>query len=90
MPKLLSQSKHEEFESNSSLQIRSQKERIAKTEEKWSIPKFGFCSTVHSSSTIQSATPVLIHLTLLLFLLQFFVFSHFILVIDFSFSFFFL
>ena len=34
MPKLLSQSKHEELESNSSLQIKSQKERRAKGEEK--------------------------------------------------------
>ena len=33
MPKLLSRSKHEEFESNSSLQIRSHKERRAKSEE---------------------------------------------------------
>ena len=50
MPKLLSRSKHEEFESNSSLQIRSQKERRAKSEEKWSIAKFASCSTVHLSS----------------------------------------
>ena len=85
MPKLLSRSKHEEFESNSSLQIRSQEERRAKSEEKWSIAKFGSCSTVHSSSNVHPAAPVLLHFTLLLFL----VFSHFILVIAFSFSFFF-
>ena len=54
MPKLLSRSKHEEFESNSSLQIRSQKERRAKSEEKWSIAKFGSCSTVPSSSIVPS------------------------------------
>ena len=36
MPKLLSRSKHEEFESNSALQIKDQKERRAKCEEKWS------------------------------------------------------
>ena len=35
MTKLLSRSKHEEFESNSSLQIRSQKEIRAKSEEQW-------------------------------------------------------
>ena len=36
MPKLLSQSKHEEFESNSALQIKDQKERREKCEENWS------------------------------------------------------
>ena len=36
MPKLLSQSKHEELESNSALQIKDQKEKRAKCEEKWS------------------------------------------------------
>ena len=60
MPKLLSRSKHEEFESNSSLQIRSQKERRAKSEEKWSIAKFGSCSTVPSSSTVPSCYPFLL------------------------------
>ena len=34
MSKLLSQSKHEEFESNSALQIRDQKERGAKNAKK--------------------------------------------------------
>ena len=33
MPKLLSRSKHEEFKSNSTLQIKDQKERRAKCEE---------------------------------------------------------
>ena len=60
MPKLLSRSKHEEFESNSSLQIRSQKERREKSEEKWSIAKFGSCSTVPSSSTVPSCCPFLL------------------------------
>ena len=55
MPKLLSRSKHEEFESNSSLHIRSQKERKAKSEEKWSIAKFGSCRTVPSSNTVPPA-----------------------------------
>ena len=36
MPKLLSRFKHEEFDSNSALQIKDQKERRAKCEEKWS------------------------------------------------------
>ena len=89
MSKLLSRSKHEEFESNSSLQIRSQKERRVKSEGKWSIAKFGSCSTVHSSITIHPTAPVLLHFMLLLFLLKFFVSSHFVLVIAFSFSFFF-
>ena len=33
MPKLLSRSKHEEFESNSALQIKDQEERIAENVE---------------------------------------------------------
>ena len=46
MPKLLSQSKHEEFESNSALQIRDQKERRAENAKKlelheiWQAEKF--------------------------------------------------
>ena len=46
VPKLLSQSKHEEFESNSALQIREQKERRAKNAKKlelqeiWQAVKF--------------------------------------------------
>ena len=52
MPKLLSRSKHEEFESKSSLQIRSQKERRAKSEEKWSTYEIGSFSTVHFSCTV--------------------------------------
>ena len=50
--------------------------------------KFGSCSTVHNSSTVHPTALVLLHFTLLLFLLQFFVSSHFVLVIAFSFSFF--
>ena len=37
MPKLLSRSKHEEFESNSALQIRNQEERIAENGRKWNL-----------------------------------------------------
>ena len=55
MPKLLSRSKHEEFESNSALQIKYHKERRAKSEEKWSIAKFGSCNTVPSSSIVPPA-----------------------------------
>ena len=46
MPNLLSQSKHEEFESNSTLQIKNQKERKAEEARKmkcikfWQIAKF--------------------------------------------------
>ena len=36
MPKLLSRSKHEEFKSNSALQIKDQKERKENFEESWS------------------------------------------------------
>ena len=36
MPKLSSRSKHKEFKSNSALQIKDQKERKEKCEEKWS------------------------------------------------------
>ena len=35
MPKLLSRSKHEEFESNSAFQIRNQEERIAENRGNW-------------------------------------------------------
>ena len=55
MPKLLSRSQHEEFKSNSALQIKDQKERRAKSEEKWSTAKFGSCSTVPRSSIVPPA-----------------------------------
>ena len=42
MPKLLSRSKHEELESSSALQIKDQKERRAKCEEKWSTARVLF------------------------------------------------
>ena len=91
MPKLLSRSKHEEFESNSSLQIRSQKERRAKNEEKWSIAKFASCSTFDLSnkhySSCSPCSPAF-H-AFVVFVAIFGFFSHFILVIAFSFSFFF-
>ena len=58
MPKLLSRSKHEEFESNSALEIKDQKERRAKSEEKHHCRKASSASTVHSSSTVHPAVPV--------------------------------
>ena len=55
MPKLLSRSKHEEFKSNSALQIKDQKERRAKCEEKHHCRKASPASTVPSSSTVPPA-----------------------------------
>ena len=55
MPKLLSRSKHEEFKSNSTLQIKDQKERRAKCEEKHHYRKASPASTVPSSSTVPPA-----------------------------------
>ena len=43
MPKLLSRSKHEEFESNSAFQIRNQEERIEENRGNWSTCKIGSC-----------------------------------------------
>ena len=93
MPKLLSRSKHEKFESNSALQIRDQKERRAENARKLKLQfdklqKFGnllnFAGCEFSqpadtvhSSTIHPATPVLLHFTHLLFWLQYFVSSYF-------------
>ena len=56
MPKLLSRSKHKEFKSNSTLQIKYQKERRAKCEEKHHFRKASPASTVPSSSTVPPAT----------------------------------
>ena len=52
MPKLLSRSKHEEFKSNSALQIKDQKERREKCEEKHHSKKASPASTVPGSSTV--------------------------------------
>ena len=78
MPKLLSRSKHEEFELNSALQIKSQKERRAENRRKWSIAKilescenFAICEISQvakfaSRGTVHPAalftSPVTIHL----------------------------
>ena len=52
MPKLLSRSKHEEFKSNLALQIKDQKERREKCEEKHHCRKASPESTIPSSSTV--------------------------------------
>ena len=57
MPKLLSRSKHEEFKSNSALQIKDQKERRAKCEEKREHCRSAFATaTVHPTSTVPPAS----------------------------------
>ena len=92
MPKLLSRSKHEKFESNSALQIRDQKERRAENARELKLQfrrlrNFATCKfsqvaklqpddTVHSS-TVHPVALILLHFTHLLFLLQFFVSSYF-------------
>ena len=58
MPKLLSRSKHKEFESNSALQIKDHKEIRAKSEEKHHCMKTSPASTVHSFSTAHPAVLV--------------------------------
>ena len=77
MPKLLSRSKHKEFKSNSALQIKDQKERRAKSEEKMEHCKNWFlqhCSQpLHPASTVPAA-PCSPAFHTLLFLLQFLVF----------------
>ena len=67
MPKLLSRSKNEEFESNSAFQIRNQEERIAENRGNWSTCEIG--SYEHSSS----CALFLQQLVLLHFTPQFFV-----------------
>ena len=89
MPKLLSRSKHEEFKSNSALQIKDQKERRAKCEEKHHCRKASPASNIPSSSTVPpAARSCFSRYTLFAFALGFF-FFHFTLVIAFRFSFFF-
>ena len=57
MPKLLSRSKHEEFESNSALQIRDEKERRAKNAENLELQEIP-THTVHAHDTIHPTTTV--------------------------------
>ena len=77
MPNLLSRYKNEEFKSNSALQIKDQKERRAKSEEKMEHCKIWFlqhCSQpLHPASTVPAA-PCSPAFHALLFLLQFLVF----------------
>ena len=77
MSKLLSRSKHEEFKSNSALQINDQKERRAKSEEKMEHCKIWFmyhCSQpLHPASTVHAA-PCSPAFHALFFLPQFLVF----------------
>ena len=63
MPKLLSTSKHEEFESNSALQIKDQKERRAKCEEKWSTTGVLFPLPLCILRALFLQRPVLMHFT---------------------------
>ena len=75
MPKLLSRSKHEEFKSNSALQIKDQKERREKCEEKHHCRKAFPASTVPSSSTVPpAARSCFLHYTLFAFAFGFFSF----------------
>ena len=55
MPKLLSRSKHEEFKSNSALQIRNKGKKSKKNTKKMESAKFGSCSTVHPASIVHPA-----------------------------------
>ena len=78
MPKLLSRSKHEEFESNSSLQIRSYKERRAKSEEQCTTAGMLFLRELFlPPSTVPSCSPYspafhafVVFVTVLVFLLS--------------------
>ena len=72
MPKLLSRSKHQEFESNSALQIRDQKERRVENAKKlelqeiWQAAKFSqvalfiLPATIHILATVPSCCPFLL------------------------------
>ena len=55
MPKLLSQSKHEELESNSALLIRDQKERRAENAKKLELQENFRKCTVHPAKFLQHA-----------------------------------
>ena len=75
MPKLFSQSKHEEFESNSALQIRDQKERRAKNAKKLKLQE-NF-RKLHCSSC--EISPVALFMSPALFIILLFdVLTHFV------------
>ena len=63
MPKLLSRSKHKEFESNSTVQIRDEKERRAENAENLELQEIP-TRTVHLPSTVH--LPATVHLLLTL------------------------
>ena len=63
MPKLLSRSKHEEFESNSALQIRDDKERRAENAENLELQEI-LVHTVHLPAIVH--LPATVHLLLTL------------------------
>ena len=63
MPKLLSRSKHEEFESNSALQIRDKKERRAENAENLE-PQEIPMRTVHAHGTVHHFATVHLFFTL--------------------------
>ena len=64
MPKLLSRSKHEEFESNSALKIRAKRKEKQKTKEKG--PQQKFCRVAKLPlRTLFILQPLFIHPTLL-------------------------
>ena len=59
MPKFLSRSKHEEFESNLALQIRDQKEkREKKIQIKWNLRNLVPVSTIHHDALFTSSVTV--------------------------------
>ena len=62
MPKLLSRSKHEEFESNLAFQIRNQEERIAENRGNWSTCEIGSCEHC-ASCALFLQQPVLLYFT---------------------------
>ena len=61
MPKFLSRSKHEEFESNSKLQIRDEKERRAENAKNLELQEIP-AHTVHLHATVH--LPATVHLLL--------------------------
>ena len=64
MPKLLSRSKHEEFESNSALHIRDEKERRAENAENLELQEIP-THTVHAHGNVHHFSTVHLFLTLL-------------------------
>ena len=78
MPKLLSRSKHEEFKSNSALQIKDQKERREENTKKMEHYRNAFlASTMHPASTVPPAacSPAFHTSVFLLYFFCFFLFN---------------